>query len=162
MPESPRADPGRPQHYEWIDQSQRYNNAHHVVRFPCSCCGALLTVQLDQADDPDLVCDVCGKGTMVPRIPCVREYCLGVYQTCGGEIEAVDTSSYDSGLDTDYRCAKCGMLHNGIRHYRGDETCDAFICNSCGDLSWSTSDLPRLELSDMPLARHRDPNVSGR
>ena len=71
-----------------------------MLRFPCSCCGALLTGQLDQADDPDLVCDVCGKGTMVPRIPCVREYCLGVYQTCGGGIGlGADRNTHDVNAD---------------------------------------------------------------
>jgi len=137
-------------HWKWIDESVKYNQDKHMVQFLCSTCGQLLTMEMDLAfDGKELVCDICQKPTNVPPIPCVRDWCNGVYEKCGGPIEAIDTSSYASGRDTDYQCLKCGFTYSydpGI--------CHLVNCNMCGH-SPTTLDLPTLASSDFPRARHR-------
>ena len=145
--------PMHPVHYEWIDEA---DCNQHVVQFACPICGGRLTVRAVMMFDEDLACDVCGKPVTVPPVPCVRDWCDGVYEMCGGDIEKIYVSepvgweSYRTAIE--FRCAKCGRAQDLI-----GKRCAAIRCNKCTADLWSTDldSLQPLTPSDLHWARHR-------
>jgi len=125
----------RPKHF-W-GQGDLITTARGQLVFPCSKCGALVMIPVGLAFK-SLTHTVCGEPLTVPPVPCAEPSCHGVYQKCGGDVSAGETSVGSYYSSTEYRCEACGYLHgtaeSDLDHnysYRGPERCGVIRCSRC-------------------------------